>query len=64
MFGTLIVKAIKSYAAIKIKDPETKRKWEINGQRLKKYKGGDFVRLLQIQCYITSAAGKQPNLNS
>ena len=42
--GTFRIREIKSYGAIEIEDPVSKKNWTVNGQRLKVYLGGDFER--------------------
>jgi hypothetical protein len=46
--GQFLVKEVKPYGAIKLKDPTSQRSWVVNGQRLKPYLGGDFERLTTI----------------
>ena len=40
--GPFVVKEVKSYGAIEIEEPATKRSWIVNGQRLKPYFGGEI----------------------
>jgi len=39
---------VKPYGAIELEDPESKRSWVVNGQRLKPYLGGEIDRLATI----------------
>jgi len=39
---------VKPYGAIELEDPESKRSWVVNGQRLKLYFGGEIDRLATI----------------
>jgi len=43
-----LVKTVKPYGAIELEDPESKRSWVVNGQRLKPYFGGEIDRLTTI----------------
>ncbi|XP_020203616.1 uncharacterized protein LOC109806937 [Cajanus cajan] len=42
------IKSVKSYGAIELKDPASRRSWLVNGQRLKHYLGGEVERLTTI----------------
>jgi len=46
--GPFLVKDVKPYGAIELEDPESKRIWVVNGQRLKPYLGGEIDRLATI----------------
>ena len=46
--GPFLVKHVKPYEAIELEDPESKRSWVVNGQRLKPYFGGEIDRLATI----------------
>lgn len=39
--GSFIIKSLRTYRAIQIKDLKTKNSWIVNAQRLKEYQGGD-----------------------
>jgi len=41
--GPFLVKHVKPYGAIELEDPESKRSWVVNGQRLKPYFGGEMI---------------------
>jgi len=45
-FGPFLIKEVKTYGAIKIIDPTSKRSWTINGGQLKVYLGGDLCSLI------------------
>jgi len=45
---SFLVKHVKPYRAIELEDPESKRNWVVNGQRLKPYFGGEIDRLAII----------------
>ncbi|XP_058788208.1 uncharacterized protein LOC131662445 [Vicia villosa] len=42
--GLFMVKEVRDYGAIVIEDPKTNESWSVNGQRLKTYHVGEFVR--------------------
>ncbi|XP_017413013.1 uncharacterized protein LOC108324583 [Vigna angularis] len=46
--GPFLVKVVKPYGAIELEDPESKRIWAVNGERLKPYFGGEVDRLATI----------------
>jgi len=46
--GPFLVKNVKPYEAIELEDPESKRSWVVNGQRVKPYLGGEIDRLAII----------------
>ena len=46
--GPFLVKDVKPYGAIELEDPESKRSWVVNGQRLKPYLGGEIDKLATI----------------
>ena len=46
--GPFLVKDVKSYGAIELEDPESKKSWVVKGQRLKPYLGGEIDRLATI----------------
>lgn len=43
-----MVKDVKTYGAMDLEDPITKRSWIINVQRLKPYLGGEAERLTTV----------------
>ena len=42
--GPFVVKDVKDYGAVVLQDPEGKNEWTVNGQRLKRYVGGEVSR--------------------
>jgi hypothetical protein len=50
--GPFVIKEVKNYGAIELEDPETKKTWVVNGQRLKPYLGEDVHRSTTLVAYM------------
>jgi len=43
-----VIKQVKFYGAIEIKNTKNQKSWMVNGQRLKHYKGGRVEKLISV----------------
>src|ERR1044072_2053823 len=50
--GPFVIKEVKPYGAIELEDPETRKTWVVNGQRLKPYLGEDMQRSTALVDYM------------